>query len=63
MTIRYRFGCDLSYEVKVPTFFVFNVEAARIGNHHDLQEKIVISPDYERRTHIVTWRSMPSPAR
>ena len=53
MTIRYRFGCDLSYEVKVPTFFVFNVEAARIGNHHDLQEKLVITPDYERRTHIV----------
>jgi hypothetical protein len=30
MTIRYKLGCDLSYEVKSPTTFIFNFEVARL---------------------------------
>nr|WP_245198875.1 transglutaminase family protein [Jiella mangrovi] len=53
MAIRYRFGCHLSYEVKSPTLFVFNIEAARLPRHQNLAEELVISPDYDRRVHVV----------
>ncbi|KQT83193.1 transglutaminase family protein [Aurantimonas sp. Leaf443] len=51
--MRYRFGCDLSYEVVSPTVFIFNFEAARMGRHRDLSETLTISPDLARRTHVV----------
>ncbi|MBP0617780.1 transglutaminase-like domain-containing protein [Jiella mangrovi] len=51
--MRYRFGCHLSYEVKSPTLFVFNIEAARLPRHQNLAEELVISPDYDRRVHVV----------
>lgn len=53
MTVRYTLGCDLSYEVKSPTVFIFNLEVARLVRHHDLVERLVITPDHERRTHVV----------
>ena len=36
VTVRYRLGCDLSYEVKTPTVFIFNLEVAKLLRHHDL---------------------------
>ena len=53
MTVRYTLGCDLSYEVKSPTVFIFNLEVARLVRHHDLVERLVITPDQERRIHVV----------
>ena len=53
MTVRYTLGCDLSYEIKSPTTFIFNLEVARLIRHHDLVERLTISPDLSRRTHIV----------
>lgn len=53
MIVRYTLGCDLSYEVKSPTVFIFNLEVARLVRHHDLVERLVITPDQERRIHVV----------
>jgi hypothetical protein len=53
MTIRYKLGCDLSYEIKAPTTFIFNFEVARLMRHIDLVERLTITPDSPRRTHIV----------
>ncbi|NEK17202.1 transglutaminase-like domain-containing protein [Rhizobium leguminosarum] len=53
MTVRYTLGCDLSYEVKSPTVFIFNLEVAKLVRHHDLVERLVISPSHERRTYMV----------
>lgn len=53
MTIRYTLGCDLSYEVKSPTVFIFNLEVARLQRHHDLVERLVVTPDLPRRTYVV----------
>lgn len=53
MTIRYKLGCDLSYTVKAPTVFIFNIEVARLQRHHDLVENLVLTPDLARRHHTV----------
>jgi transglutaminase-like putative cysteine protease len=53
MTIRYSLGCDLSYDVKSPTVFIFNLEVAKLVRHHDLVERLSISPQHEIRTYIV----------
>lgn len=53
MTIRYKLGCDLSYEIKAPTTFIFNFEVAHLMRHIDLVEHLTITPDSARRTHIV----------
>ena len=53
MTVRYKLGCDLSYEVKTPTVFIFNLEVARLLRHHDLTERLTITPDLPRRTYTV----------
>ena len=53
MTVRYRLGCELSYEVKAPTVFIFNLEVARLLRHHDLVEQLAVSPDLPRRTYTV----------
>ncbi|WP_037088111.1 transglutaminase-like domain-containing protein [Neorhizobium vignae] len=50
--MRYSLGCDLSYEVTSPTVFIFNVEVARLARHHDLVERLLISPDYQHRSYI-----------
>jgi len=53
MTVRYTLGCDLSYEVKTQTVFIFNLEVAQLLRHHDLVERLIITPDLDRRTYIV----------
>jgi hypothetical protein len=53
MTVRYKLGCDLSYEVKGPTAFIFNREVAKLHRHHDLVERLTVTPDLLRRTYIV----------
>jgi transglutaminase-like putative cysteine protease len=53
MTVRYKLGCDLSYEVKGQTVFIFNLEVARLNRHHDLVERLTITPDLPRRTYTV----------
>ncbi|MHC2529396.1 hypothetical protein ACVIEM_006543 [Rhizobium leguminosarum] len=53
MTVRYKLGCELSYEVKSPTTFIFNLEIAKLVRHRDLVEKLTISPDLPRRAYIV----------
>lgn len=53
MTIRYKLGCDLSYEIKAPTTFIFNFEVAHLMRHIDLVESLTITPERPRRTYIV----------
>lgn len=53
MTIRYTLGCDLAYDVKNPTVFIFNVEVAKLVRHQDLVERLFISPDQEHRSYTV----------
>lgn len=53
MTVRYKLGCRLAYDIKDTTAFVFNLEVARLGRHHGLKESLVITPDYPRRTYEV----------
>lgn len=44
MSVRYTLGCDLSYDVRSPTTFIFNIEVARLGRHGDLEEQLTITP-------------------
>jgi transglutaminase-like putative cysteine protease len=53
MTIRYSLGCDLSYDVKSPTVFIFNLEVAELVRHHDLVERLSITPRHHTRTYMV----------
>jgi transglutaminase-like putative cysteine protease len=53
MTIRYTLSCDLSYDVKHSTVFIFNVEVAKLVRHHDLVERLFISPEHEHRSYTV----------
>jgi transglutaminase-like putative cysteine protease len=46
--VRYRLGCSLSYEIGSAVTFIFNLEAARIGNHRILSESLVLTPALER---------------
>lgn len=51
MTVRYRLGCKLSYAIKSPTAFVFNLEVAKLRRHHDLIESLAIEPKYAVRSY------------
>ncbi len=51
MSVRYRLGCDLSYEVQQETVFIFNVEVARLKRHIDLVETLTTSVDAVRQTY------------
>jgi len=53
MTIRYSLGCDLSYDVKSPTVFIFNLEVAKLVRHHDLVERLLVTPRHDTRIYIV----------
>ena len=53
MTIRYSLGCDLSYDVKSPTVFIFNMEVAKLVRHHDLVERLSVTPRHDTRIYIV----------
>ena len=44
MTVRYKLGCELSYQVMAPTVFIFNIEVARLQRHQDLVETPVLQP-------------------
>ena len=52
MTVRYRLGCELSYEIKSPTTFIFNIEVAKLLRHQDVVERLVINPQLPKRTYI-----------
>lgn len=51
--MRYKLGCDLAYEVKSPTTFIFNIEVAKLLRHHDVVEALTFTPDLPRRTYVV----------
>jgi transglutaminase-like putative cysteine protease len=53
VTTRYRLRCDLSYDVKEPTVFVFNIEVAALRRHGDLRERLTITPNHPRQHHTV----------
>lgn len=53
MTVRYTLGCNLSYDVKSLTVFIFNLEVAKLMRHHNLVERLTITPRHELRTHVV----------
>ena len=49
--MRYKFGCDLDYEVQTETLFIFNVEVAELKRHRDLKEELTITPSPARRSY------------
>jgi len=51
--MRYKLGCDLQYEVRGPTTFIFNFEVAKLIRHHDLVETLSFTPELARRTYVV----------
>ncbi|RYG71076.1 transglutaminase family protein [bacterium] len=51
--MRYKLGCDLSYDVRKPTTFIFNFEVAKLIRHRDLVESLAITPDLPQRTYVV----------
>jgi hypothetical protein len=53
MAIRYKLGCNLSYEIKALTTFIFNFEVAHLMRHIDLVESLINTSDLPRRTYIV----------
>jgi hypothetical protein len=53
LTVRYKLGCQLSYEVRSPTVFIFNIEVAKLLRHQELVESLTISPDISRRIYEV----------
>lgn len=53
MTVRYSLGCDLSYDVKSPTVFIFNLQVAKLARHHGLVERLSITPKHDTRTYVV----------
>lgn len=53
MTVRYKLGCRLTYEVRSPTVFIFNIEVARLQRHQALSEWLTITPELFRRSHVV----------
>lgn len=51
MGVRYRMGCDLSYELEDETLFIFNLEVARLRRHGGLVETLDLTPNVGRETH------------
>ena len=52
MPLRYTLSCDLSYDIRSETTFIFNFEVARLGSHRDLVEALTIAPAQPARTHV-----------
>ncbi|MEP7453412.1 transglutaminase family protein [Phyllobacterium sp. SB3] len=52
MAVKYKLGCELSYEVISPTVFIFNLEVAKLQSHRDLTEQLTITPDHVRRIYV-----------
>jgi transglutaminase-like putative cysteine protease len=53
MGIRYKLGCTLSYYVRTPTVFIFNIEVARLQRHQNLIESLSVTPDFARNSYVV----------
>jgi transglutaminase-like putative cysteine protease len=52
MTVRYKLGCSLGYDVKAPTTFVFNLQVAKLLRHLDLVETLDFDPPMPFRRYI-----------
>lgn len=52
MTVRYKLGCELAYEIMGPTSFVFNLQVARLQRHEELIEHLAITPELPLRTYV-----------
>ena len=53
MSVRYKLGCELSYQVMAPSVFIFNIEVAKLQRHQNLTESLTFNPDLPRRTYTV----------
>lgn len=53
MTARYKLGCTLSYDVRTPTIFIFNIEVARLQRHVNLVERLTVTPELDLKIHTV----------
>lgn len=54
--MRYSLGCSLSYTIKTDTLFIFNLEIAQLKAHTILSERLLLTPDVQRRTYITPNR-------
>ena len=52
MAVRYRLGCELEYDIKEETTFIFNLEVAELERHHDLVEHLVVTPQPAMRRYV-----------
>lgn len=50
--MRFTLGCSLAYEVKAPTTFIFNVEAARLKSLDVTSERLTLSPELKRAVYV-----------
>jgi len=57
MAVRYRLGCELSYQVLSPTVFIFNLEVAELTRHRDLSEKVTIEPQLKRQVYAAPHKN------
>jgi transglutaminase-like putative cysteine protease len=50
--MKFKLGCDLSYQVVEETVFIFNLEVAPLPRHRELMDRFILSPDLPRRTYM-----------
>lgn len=53
MTIRYRVGCHLRYQIELPTTFIFNLEVARLARHVGVVERLTVVPGTKTQSYTV----------
>lgn len=53
MSIRYRLGCRLTYDVRQPAVFIFNIQVAALRRHTHLNEQLRLTPDLAPDHYIV----------
>ncbi|WAJ30323.1 transglutaminase-like domain-containing protein [Antarcticirhabdus aurantiaca] len=51
--MRFKVGCRLTYDAKVDSGFVFNIQAAHCENQTVLEEKLVVEPDVPLETYVM----------
>src|SRR5471032_52046 len=56
LLVRYKLGCNLSYQIGSNTTFIFNIEAARIASQQITDETLTLTPEVERNA----YTDMPS---
>ncbi len=49
--MKFQLGCELAYEVQIPTVFIMSLEAARIASHAGFHEALALDPDLPRKTY------------